>query len=52
MITADHTVSLRAERSGTGNGRIYTITVRATDASGNMSVQGLTVLVPKNQKAG
>jgi photosystem II stability/assembly factor-like uncharacterized protein len=51
MITGDHTVSLRAERSGTGNGRIYTITVRATDASGNMSVQSLTVSVPKNQKA-
>ena len=51
MITGDHTVSLRAERSGTGNGRIYTITVQATDASGNMSVQSLTVSVPKNQKA-
>lgn len=27
IITGDHTVLLRAERSGNGNGRIYTITV-------------------------
>jgi len=28
---------LRAERSGSGSGRIYTITITATDSSGNVS---------------
>ena len=36
-ITGALTVELRAERSGTGTGRIYTITVQCTDASGNAS---------------
>jgi hypothetical protein len=37
-ITGDHTVNLRAERSGANKaGRIYTITVQATDAAGNRS---------------
>ncbi len=37
-ITAPHTVQLRAERAG-GNkaGRLYTITIRAKDAAGNLS---------------
>ena len=39
---------LRAERAGTGNGRIYTLTVRCSDASGNASTATTTVTVPKN----
>jgi hypothetical protein len=39
-------VKLRAERSGTGEGRVYTITITATDASGNVSKQTVTVAVP------
>ncbi len=47
QITGDHTVLLRAERSGKGSGRIYTVTVQANDASGNMSApQTVTVKVP------
>ena len=46
QITADHTLKLRAERSGKGTGRIYTITIQATDASGNTSRKTLTVTVP------
>ena len=48
-ITGAMTVDLRAERSGKGNGRVYTITVEATDASGNKSTKTVTVGVPKSQ---
>lgn len=44
------TVQLRAERSGTGSGRIYTILITATDASGNASTATAMVLVPKSSK--
>jgi hypothetical protein len=42
-------VRLRAERSGNGSGRIYTLTLTCTDAAGNKSVRTATVLVPHNQ---
>ena len=42
---------LRAERSGKGNGRIYTVTYRATDASNNTTTKTATVIVPKSQAA-
>jgi hypothetical protein len=43
------TLQLRAERSGQGDGRIYTITVTATDQSGNATTADVNVVVPKNQ---
>ncbi len=46
QIIDAHHVLLRAERSGTGQGRVYTITVTATDESGNSSSQSTTVTVP------
>src|SRR5262249_50393111 len=50
VITGDHTVKLRAQRSGQGNGRIYTITLQAKDAAGNLSEKAkVTVTVPKSQ---
>jgi len=49
QVTGDLTVNLRAERSGTGNGRTYTITVQAKDAAGNASTRTVTVSVPKSQ---
>lgn len=50
QITGDHTVLLRAERSGNGPGRIYTITLQAQDFSGNLSTPiNVTVTVPHNQ---
>jgi hypothetical protein len=45
-IVDAHHVRLRAERSGRGSGRIYTITITATDSHGNSSNQALTVGVP------
>jgi hypothetical protein len=48
-ITGALTVNLRAERSGSGNGRVYTITVQCTDASGNAATTEVTVSVPHDQ---
>jgi hypothetical protein len=45
----DTVFKLRAERSGTGDGRIYTITYQATDACGNSSVVELYVTVPHDK---
>ena len=48
-ITGDLTVDLRAERSGKGDGRVYTITVECTDDSGNSSQSIVEVKVPHDQ---
>jgi hypothetical protein len=42
-------VQLRAERMGSGNGRVYTITLKVTDASGNVSTATAKVTVPQSQ---
>ncbi|CAN7540373.1 OmpL47-type beta-barrel domain-containing protein [Paenibacillus sp. LjRoot56] len=47
--TPDYMFDLRAERSGSGGGRVYTITYVATDYAGNEKTVILTVTVPKNQ---
>jgi len=49
MVSGDLAVKLRAERSGIGSGRIYTITVGCADASGNSSSNMTVVTVPKDQ---
>lgn len=50
QITGDHTLKLRAERSGLGAGRVYTITVVATDAARNASApKTVTVAVAHSQ---
>jgi predicted extracellular nuclease len=46
VIVDDSTFKLRAERSGLGEGRTYTITYRVTDACGNTAEQAATVFVP------
>ena len=49
VILDDMTFQFMAERSGTGQGRTYTITYRATDASGNSAVASVTIAVPHNK---
>ncbi|WNR45408.1 cadherin-like beta sandwich domain-containing protein [Paenibacillus roseipurpureus] len=46
LNTNDTIFSLRAERSGSGNGRIYTIVYIATDYAGNSTTVTKTVTVP------
>lgn len=46
--TFDTEFQLRAERSGTGSGRIYTVTYSASDASGNSFNVSDSVFVPHN----
>jgi hypothetical protein len=48
-VLDDHHVRLRAERSGSGTGRIYTITITCTDQSGNSATEEVTVLVPHDR---
>jgi hypothetical protein len=43
-------VNLRAERSGQGSGRIYTVGVQCRDASGNKSLSTVQVRVPHDQR--
>lgn len=53
MIASDgRSVNLRAEREGAGNGRVYTITVAVTDASGNRATTTFDVQVAKSQGKG
>lgn len=49
VIVSPTLVRLRSERSGVGTGRIYTITVRCTDARGNHTFRTTTVTVPLSQ---
>jgi len=46
VIVDDFTFQLRAERSGIGSGRVYTITYSVTDACGNETIGTATVFVP------
>jgi hypothetical protein len=50
VITDDGGVFLRAESSGQGDGRVYVISVTATDASGNSAYSSLSVKVNKSKK--
>lgn len=42
-------LSLRSERSGSGDGRSYTIAITATDDSGNSSTASLDIIVPHDR---
>ena len=49
VIANDTTLGLRAERSGLGTGRVYTLTYQAVDACGNATQASAVVTVPKSQ---
>jgi hypothetical protein len=50
VLAADcKSVQLRSEREGGGNGRVYTITFKVRDASGNVATATAKVTVPQNQ---
>jgi hypothetical protein len=44
------TVRLRAERSGGGGNRVYTVTASATDIAGNVATMQATCTVPHDQR--
>jgi uncharacterized repeat protein (TIGR01451 family) len=48
-ILDDHHVRLRAERSGQGTGRLYTLGATCTDSAGSSARQTVTVAVPHNR---
>jgi hypothetical protein len=49
QITGDLSLLLRAQRDGSGSGRIYTIAVEVTDPAGNQTRGTTTVVVPHDQ---
>ena len=44
-----YTIFVRAERSGKGDGRVYTLNYMVTDVSGNTATASTTVTVPHDQ---
>jgi hypothetical protein len=50
ILIDNRRILLRAERSGLSNDRIYTLTWRAQDQTGNSSFASATVTVPHDQK--
>ena len=51
-VTGSLTLELRAERSGRGNGRVYTVEVTCTDRCGNPSTDSVVVTVAHSRKKG
>ena len=49
VVVDDFHFMLRAERSGSGRGRIYTIDYRVTDACGNSATASTEVTVPRSR---
>jgi hypothetical protein len=49
LVTGPLSVTLRADRNGRGNGRIYTFAIACTDASGNVGSAMAAVVVPHDQ---
>jgi hypothetical protein len=52
ILTPDTHIRLRSERSGQGNGRIYTIVYTAEDCSGNTMDASVQVRVPHDRSGG
>jgi hypothetical protein len=52
LITGDTGLKLRAERSGGGSSRIYTVLIRCEDSAGNSAETTIQVVVPHDQGKG
>jgi hypothetical protein len=52
VIVDDHTFSVRVERKGDGNGRVYGIRFEVSDSSGNTVETTAFVHVPHDQSGG
>jgi subtilisin family serine protease len=52
LILDDQSVWLRSERAGPGDGRVYAITVSATDACGNVGMCSRSITVPHSMGQG
>jgi hypothetical protein len=52
VLTGDGELELRAERSGGGVGRLYTLAVTCTDAAGNAAAGTVEVVVPHDRGKG
>jgi hypothetical protein len=48
-VISGGTVQVRAERVGSGGGRVYTITATASDLAGNIATQTATCKVPHDR---
>jgi len=49
VVLDAHNAELRSEREGYGDGRVYSLTVTATDSGGGSASEQIEVTVPKNQ---
>jgi hypothetical protein len=49
LVSSPTALLLCAERSGSGSGRVYTVTVTCRDASGNVGIGSTFVTVPKSK---
>jgi N-acetylneuraminic acid mutarotase len=49
QATGAISLQLRAERSGSGNGRVYTVVITGTDQSGNSSSANVKIIVPHDK---
>jgi len=51
VLVDERTFKLRAERSGIGTGRVYTLTYEAEDTAGNRALGSAQVSVPLSRAA-
>lgn len=49
IVISGGSVQLRAERSGMGTGRLYTLTATVTDVASNSTTATASVSVPRDQ---
>jgi hypothetical protein len=52
IVISGGNVEVRAERSGSGNGRVYTVDATATDLAGNVAIASGSCVVPHDQGKG